>query len=451
MDNDKIAELYKLKKNYLEAEQVNYNEKVCLLNVINNFGLVVAMHEEYIEEFRSLKKMVNNNKALPLNLIEKEVGKLRNKIYNQERKEGFDRDTQVQQNELDKQTLEECRILKGIVDVLLYDFYPITDELKVKGDFIQTNCHVGIEQIELEETNNAFLSFIKELKDKISKDFRYINDTFSILLDHVKELEKTLMSEFGGDIRLKEIEQFEIKVKNEVGSIVNSFNISATIDEIKNIVIEKLTKIKRLVSIRKNEEIRKTKKTQENINKLKKKIVETERSAHEISKKAKHFQIAATKDGLTGLYNRKAFDMRINDSLKALSEGGEQFSVVLFDIDRFKWINDTFGHVGGDKVLTKVAQCLKKTFRKNDFVARYGGDEFVVIIAGLSEEMARERIFKFKINLREQRFLSHETGDLNVTVSPGIALAIAGESPNDLIHRADMNMYTYKKKKCEHL
>jgi diguanylate cyclase (GGDEF)-like protein len=87
-----------------------------------------------------------------------------------------------------------------------------------------------------------------------------------------------------------------------------------------------------------------------------------------------------------------AFDTNITDSLKAFSKEQGPFSLVLFDVDKFKWINDTLGHVAGDKVLQKVAQCLKETFRKDDFIARYGGDEFAVVIEGLNEEMAREKI-----------------------------------------------------------
>ena len=95
-------------------------------------------------------------------------------------------------------------------------------------------------QIELEDATASYLSFIAGLKGKISEDFRYINNTFFMLLEHVKELEKTLTSEFGGDERIKEIEQFEIKVNKEVGSIADSFNVHATIDAIKSETFENL-------------------------------------------------------------------------------------------------------------------------------------------------------------------------------------------------------------------
>ena len=205
-----------------------------------------------------------------------------------------------------------------------------------------------------------------------------------------------------------------------------------------------------MVSKRKKQELKRSQKTQENINELKKRIILAEKDALKMSKKAEYFQMAAVQDGLTGLFNREALNKRIEDDLKRFNGDEERLSLVLFDIDDFKSINDTFGHVAGDKVLQNVALCLKETFRKNDFIARYGGDEFAVVIEGLSGEMGRDKILKFKENFRKKRFFSHKNGDINVNVSVGIAVAKVGDSPNDLIHKADMEMYALKRKKASH-
>ncbi len=445
MDNTKEAELERLKKEYLLTEQRWQDEKKCLSNIIYALGRVVALHEALMEEYDPLKKMVASEQELPIDKIENQVEKLKSKIFTQETKQAFDDRNML--DELNDSLLKSCRIIKRIVVALVDDFYPTTGKLKAKADSIDINCQEETAQMDLEGPATAFLSYIRGLKSKISEDFGYINNTFLTLLDHVKELEKTLTSEFGQDVTLKEIEKFETKVNIEVGSISDSFNIYTTIDEIKSAVVEKLKKIKHLLALRKKEEVQKAQKAQENIKKLKQKIVKTEKDARAMAKKVDFFQTAATTDGLTGLYNRNAFDLRINEALKMFHEEGQTVSLILFDVDNFKWINDTLGHVAGDKILQKVAQCLKEAFRKGDFIARYGGDEFAAVIEKLDMDIAQKKILDFNDLFGKKRFFSHSVGDVNVTVSAGITMSKEGDNVEDFINRADKNMYESKKKK----
>ncbi|MBA3037585.1 MAG: GGDEF domain-containing protein [Desulfobacterium sp.] len=202
-----------------------------------------------------------------------------------------------------------------------------------------------------------------------------------------------------------------------------------------------------MLAKKKKEEKAKSQQSQKKIHWLRKKISQAEVEVRDLSKKADRFKEEANKDGLTGLYNRKAFDMKIVEALESLNQGGTPFLLVMFDVDNFKWINDTFGHVAGDRVLQKVATTLSKTFRKDEFIARYGGDEFVLVIEKMSVTTAQERVSAFNENFSKMRFFSHKDGDVQISISAGISSAVIGECPEDLIHKADIAMYEIKRKR----
>ena len=447
MSRDPKAELKRLKQEYLETERIHQEERDCLLRVVKTFGTVLAMHEEMAPELEILNRMVDTESTMPIDLIDVELGKLKDKIIAAESEQETDAVAPDLVGILEQRLMEACRTVRKIMNAILEDFYPLTDELAEMASGINFTCKDGVEPEAFEKATQAFLALVDTLKRRIGEDFRYINRAFIHLLDQVKDLEKAMSSEFGERESLKAIEYFEMKVNSEVGSIVESFNIHRTIDEIKSTVVEKIDNIKRLLSERKREATRKAKSAYKSIQILKSRISEAEKSMLQVSKKAEQFQAAAEKDGLTGLYNRKAFDERVRESLKGFHEHGISICLIIFDVNDFKEINDTLGHVAGDKVLSKVAQCLVDSFRKDDFIARYGGDEFVVVIERLTSEMARERILNFRTNLRRIRFTSYAKGDIHVSVSAGISLAKEGDTPETLIERADKIMYSQKKKK----
>ena len=286
--------------------------------------------------------------------------------------------------------------------------------------------------------------FVDKIKITISKDFNEINNTFLSLLGQVKDLEKSLINDFGSENNLKEIENFETDINQQVGNIAESFNFYSTINELKEVVIDKLKKIKDLVSLKKKKEIEKTEAAMESIEQLNHRISAVEKKAQQMSAKAEEYQKAAMRDGLTGLFTRGAFDIKIKEAYENYTAWKKDFSIIVFDVNKFKQINDTLGHIAGDRVLKKISECLEESFRKNDFIARYGGDEFIVIIEDMSEEMANERINLFNKNLKKRRFVSQKHGEVKLSVSAGISKIMENDTIESLIDRADRAMYESK-------
>lgn len=149
-------------------------------------------------------------------------------------------------------------------------------------------------------------------------------------------------------------------------------------------------------------------------------------------------------DALTQLYNRKAFDQQLLRIFEFNKLSSQPACLLMVDLDRFKQINDQFGHLAGDLVLRKFADCCAQTFpRRSDFVARYGGEEFVIIAQETSVEVATmlaERLLRAVRGIR----VYYEGKEISVTVSIGIAEMDPQHDWSDWLHQADSALYRAK-------
>ncbi len=154
-------------------------------------------------------------------------------------------------------------------------------------------------------------------------------------------------------------------------------------------------------------------------------------------------------DGLTGIPNRRAFDELLELEWRRSVRTGEQLSLAMIDIDRFKELNDTYGHQAGDDCLRQVAQALNDSLsRAGDFVARYGGDEFACILPGSSESDLSAISEKVRTAVEDLRIFHKASGvSLKVTISVGAARCTPTieTSPTALITLADEQLYLSKK------
>lgn len=156
--------------------------------------------------------------------------------------------------------------------------------------------------------------------------------------------------------------------------------------------------------------------------------------------KSKQYERMSIMDGLTGIFNYRYLITALERNKLEFDRSKTPFSIIVFDVDHFKHINDTYGHIIGDQALIQISNCLKNSVRENDIVGRYGGEEFIVVFpkttsddAYMISERCREAISKITI----------EDFNLKLTVSGGIQ-EYTGGSISEMINRADMKMYYAK-------
>lgn len=167
---------------------------------------------------------------------------------------------------------------------------------------------------------------------------------------------------------------------------------------------------------------------------------ETDELRFQVHKKQ---QLAMT-DALTGVYNRAAYEDRIEQEISRFHRNSAPLAIVVIDCDKFKHINDNFGHKAGDMVLKKVAEVMKSRARSSDFLARYGGDEFVVLLPDTGEDGAK--IFVESVRQRVANAGFHNRGKpLEITISSGLTVVKEADTAETAFERADKAMYLAKR------
>ena len=174
--------------------------------------------------------------------------------------------------------------------------------------------------------------------------------------------------------------------------------------------------------------------------------IRTHRLKKEIGQKELDMQkleTLATVDSLTHIYNRQMMDTVLMQQMAAAERYRQLLSVIFFDIDDFKGINDTFGHNVGDDVLIELSQIVSDTIRESDIFGRWGGDEFLVILPKSSERQARRLVDVLRKKILEHSFKGAE----NVSCSFGVVSYQFGDTTKTLLGRADVHLYESKEHK----
>jgi len=160
-----------------------------------------------------------------------------------------------------------------------------------------------------------------------------------------------------------------------------------------------------------------------------------------VKERTKELELLSITDGLTEIYNKRYLMDALDTNIEDAQKFDMPFSIILFDLDFFKSVNDTYGHMEGDVTLKSVSSFLSRKIHKTDIFGRYGGEEFMIIMPnkrldeayGLADSY-REEISKLLIGTQE----------IKLTISGGVAAYQIGDTAKELIERADKNLYKAK-------
>ena len=240
-----------------------------------------------------------------------------------------------------------------------------------------------------------------------------------------------------------ESKQLENAIQDDIKQIKIHMDNPSTIEELTRKINKNLSVIgERIKDYRANEQARDLE-YEKQVTRLKSKLTESEQNAEEIKSLLTYQKYKINHDSLTSLPNRESYDEYIIEVMQRWKDSGQVVSLAVGDIDHFKQINDTFGHLAGDKVLKKVAAIFKSSLRASDYIARFGGEEFVLIFEGANSKIAFQLVERLRKSIKDCQFVYREN-KVDVTVSFGLTTIIEGDNIESLFMRADNALYKAK-------
>jgi diguanylate cyclase len=176
-------------------------------------------------------------------------------------------------------------------------------------------------------------------------------------------------------------------------------------------------------------------------------IEEQQKVIEELKERMELAESEANIDYLTQTFNRRSFERALQEAFKDFKEKGAVFSLVIIDLDNFKYINDKYGHSMGDIVLKRVAHGLRVNLRAKDILARWGGDEFAILMPGTKEEQAKTVAERLKRGIESIEVVIHDE-KVGLSFSYGVVeVSDNFSSTDDMIKEADRRMYQQKNNK----
>ncbi|SFC14953.1 GGDEF domain-containing protein [Pseudoalteromonas denitrificans] len=281
------------------------------------------------------------------------------------------------------------------------------------------------------------VSSISQERDTAQQFLINVNETLTLL--HQTLLDSVQRSKEVGHKMANLNEQIEQKISQ----LAQETQSASTIDALKLIVGQKLEALTLDIKFKEDLELTERESLASTLKEMQTRINSLESESNKYKDRLAEQRFKSLQDSLTKLPNRAAYDERIALEYNTFSRNGHNLCLVIVDVDHFKRINDTFGHSAGDKTLQVLANALKKSIRVTDFIARFGGEEFVIIMPNSDLKQILAPLEKIRRTIKSIPF-KFKTTSLRITISIGASQFKSGDSILEVFDRADTALYEAK-------
>jgi diguanylate cyclase len=321
-------------------------------------------------------------------------------------------------------TAEQQELLLRLFRLLLENVSELLDDdswLRGQIDAVQSLIAGPLDQRALEDATRS-------LKDVIYKQSQLKHS-----LSDVKLTVKNMMMTFID--RLGQVAASTGDFHEKIGSYSAKISQAENITEL-NQILDDVLKETRIVQ---GEAL----KARDNMVMARQEVQDAEARIHQLEAKLQHMSELVREDQLTGSLNRRGLDDVFERETARADRRGTPLCIAVLDLDDFKKLNDTYGHIAGDAALKHLVKIVKDTLRSMDVIARFGGEEFLILLPETTIEAASQTMTRLQRELT-RHFFMHDNEKVLITFSAGVALRRPHEDQTELVQRADKAMYQAK-------
>lgn len=284
----------------------------------------------------------------------------------------------------------------------------------------------------------VYISGTNQDREKVSS---FVREIVGKILDIESKLATTYQQT---DSMFHSNEGFETILSTEMKGLKQVSDVASSLDSLKVQVAKRLASIETALESKQAKDQAIKEVAEKNRQAFKSGFTKLKQELDEATKYSEELEKKLNQDQLTGAYNRRAYDKKIEDEMARFLRYGTHFSLLLIDADKFKLINDNYGHAIGDKCLQEIIKRTMPLLRKNDMLARYGGEEFMVIMPETESKGAREAAEKIRQTIEKIEFI-YKKDKVKVTVSIGVSQSKEGDKNHQQVfERSDIAVYKAK-------
>lgn len=328
--------------------------------------------------------------------------------------------------------------------IKLLERLSLPEQLSKQATKIRHQIEHGVSDTELPSVITMIADIVSSLGSQVITEKLEYEIFLKTLTERLNELDQHIRQTSDDDIKAFEYRtQISKHVESEVQGLREHVEDAGDLNQLKTSINQRLDTLNdHFAKYRQSDQLR-LEQSQLQITQLTQRIKTIEQESNELRQSAALSRDLALKDALTGIWNRQALDEVMEKEYTRWLRYQNPLSIVIWDVDYFKKVNDSYGHAAGDKVLKTIAQIFKQATRDADFIARFGGEEFMGIFPETRLEEALSLANKIREKVANSKF-HYENKPVAITASAGLATFRPNDSIDDVFKRADKALYQAK-------